>query len=105
MYLEVKMPCGETFYLSPPIGLISRQESTQWNERAWGTMDLLQRIAKERIVALATQEAGGLILCKPFEWLRWVDKIPESEPVTIQDKFAAPLRKPGRPPKEKESEE
>jgi len=105
LFLEVKMPCGEIKYLSPPVGLISAHESIQWNEKMWGEIDLIHRIAKDRVEAIATRENGGLILCKPFEWLRWVDRIPEPEPVTVTEKFAAAPKKAGRPPKLREDKD
>ncbi len=99
MFLKVTLQTGEVKYLESPI-VMHRQEGNTVNILEYGENELLVKIAMPKTLAISTK-GSGLLLCKPFQSLEWVEDMPK----TMSDNVLDQLKKgPGRPKKSSDME-
>lgn len=81
VWLEICMPNGDKFYLRPPLE-IHTESNVILNQIQFGQKELLRQILLGKTVGVS-QQGVGVVLCKPFQYMRYVDEIPAE---TVEDK-------------------
>ncbi len=96
--LQIIVPTGDEIYIEGgKLVLFGNDGSRIVNQIQWGSGDLLMLIARPNINAIAP-ENGEFLVLKPFQIVRWIDEIPNTE-MAVQNGLKIFRNRGGRPKK------